>query len=395
MDAVRVLLVTFAESFATTCVQRGLYFHSTGRLGFSPAANLWLALGFGLLYAGAAVLSHRLADRFTEKGLLLTVVGSQTLVNLGMGAVSFTPAAVVSGALVMGALNGLKWPVVESYVAAGRGPAEQARAIGRFNVSWALAVPLSVAATGPMMDLFAGGLFVVAAAISAVSLVLLVPLPARPRHLAATDPLRPTADQMPRLASLMRATRWLLLANYSCAWVLAALLPGVLTGLGLALGAAAAVASALDLVRLAAFPVLQRTSAWHNRLAPLAVAAVLMPAGFFMVFFAPNVATVLAGEIVFGLATALTYYATFYYAMVVRNAAVDAGGGNETLIGLGSAVGPAAALLGFALAPALGQEAYGMVIGLAPVFVVCFGGAVRSATAVIRAPHATGGASPQ
>ena len=127
----------------------------------------------------------------------------------------------------------------------------------------------------------------------------------------------------------MLVTRWLLLANYCCAWVLAALLPGVLTGLGLAVGAAAAVASVLDLVRVAGFFALQRTSAWHNRLAPLAVATVLIPTGFFMVFFAPNVATALAGEVVFGLATAMTYYATFYYAMVVRNAAVDAGGGTR------------------------------------------------------------------
>ena len=379
-----VLAITFLESFASACAQRGFYFHSTNRLGFSPAANLWVALGFGLFYAGAAVLSHRLAGRFAEKRILLAVVGGQALVFLVMGAASFTPAVVVSGVLVLAALQGLKWPVVESYMAAGRGPVEQARAIGRFNVSWALALPLAVAATGPMMRLFNGGLFVIPAGISCVSLLLAASLPARPRHLEATDPLRPTAEQMPRLSSLMRVTRWLLLANYSCAWVLAALLPGLLTGLGLAIGAAAAVAAALDVVRLAAFPVLQRTSAWHNRLAPLVIAAVLTPTGFFMVFFAPNVVTVLAGEVVFGLATAITYYATFYYAMVVRNAAVDAGGGNETLIGLGSAVGPAAALLGLALASTLGQEAYGMVIGLAPVFVICFGGAARSAAGVIR-----------
>jgi hypothetical protein len=383
----RVLLVTFAESFASACVTRGLYFHSTSRLGFSPADNLLLALGFGLVYAGAAVFSHRLADRLAEKRLLQAAVVSQAVIYLVMGAASFTPAVVVAGALALGGLQGLKWPVIESYVAAGRGPAEQARALGWFNMSWASAVPLSVAATGPMMGLVNGGLFLIPAAISVVSLLLLASFPAHPRHLADTDPLRPTADQMPRLASLMRVTRWLLLANYSCAWVLAALLPGVLTGLGLALGAAAVVASALDVTRLTTFPVLQRTNAWHGRLAPLAVAAVLTPVGFFMVFFAPNVATVLAGEVVFGLATAMTYYATFYYAMVVRNAAVDAGGGNETVIGLGSAMGPAAALLGLALAPALGRTGYGTVIGLAPVFIICFGAAARSAAAAIRTPR--------
>ena len=386
MDA-RVLLITFIESFASTCVQRGLYFDSTTRLGFSPAANLAIALGFGLLYAASAMFSHRLAERFSEKQLLRAAVGGQALICLGMGVLDSAPAIVV-GALLLGALNGLKWPVVESYVAAGRGPSEQASALGLFNVSWALAVPIAVAATGQMMGLFPGGLYVVPAVISCGTLMLLTSLPAHPRHLAATDPLRPTAEQMPRLTALMGVTRWLLLANYSCAWVLAALLPGVLTGLGLALGAAAAVASILDGVRVAAFVVLQLTRSWHGRLAPLAVAAVLMPAGFLTVFFAPNVGVVIAGEVTFGLAIALTYYATFYYAMVVRNAAVDAGGGNETLIGLGSAIGPAAALLGIALAPALGgQGAYGMVIGLSPVFAICLGSAVRAAVAAVRSPR--------
>ncbi len=390
----RLLLLTFAESFASTCVQRGLYFHSTARLGFSPAANLLLALGFGLTYAATALLSHRLAGRYAEKRLLLVSVGGQVPVFLAMCAGSGSAAAIVAGALALGALNGLKWPVVESYVAAGRGPSEQARALGHFNVSWALAVPLSVAATGPMMALFGGALFAIPAAISSVSLLLLLPsFPLRPRHLEATHPLRPTAEQMERLAPLMRTSRWLLLANYSCAWVLAALLPGLLGGLGLALRAAAGVASVLDFVRLAAFPVLQRTSAWHGRLLPLGVAAALVPTGFLMIFFAPNVGVVLAGEVLFGLATALTYYATFYYAMVVRNAAVDAGGGNETLIGLGSAVGPVAALVGIALAPALGKEGYGTVIGLAPVFLICFGGALRSAAALGRAARPNPGRS--
>ncbi len=383
-----LLLLSFAESFATTCVQRGLYFQTTGRLGFSPAANLSVALGFGLAYASAATVSHRVAGRFAEKHILLAAVGAEVLVFLAMGAGAGTPAVLVVGTFVLGLLNGLKWPVVESYVAAGRGPAAQARALGRFNVSWAAAIPLSVAATGPMIRLFAGGLFVVPAGICTVSLVLLSFFPLRPRHLEATDPQRPTAEQMGRLGALMRTSRWLLLLNYSCAWVLGALLPGVLGDLGLKLTMAAVIASALDVVRLVTFYLLHRTAAWHGRLWALGVGAVMLPAGFFLVFLAPNVATAVTGEVVFGLASSFTYFAAFYYAMVVRNAAVDAGGANESLIGLGSVVGPAAALLGVALAPALGQEGYGMLVGLAPVLILCFGGAARSGAEARRVDRA-------
>jgi hypothetical protein len=62
--------------------------------------------------------------------------------------------------------------------------------------------------------------------------------------------------------------------------------------------------------------------------------------------------------------------------MVVKNAAVDAGGGHEGLIGLGFAVGPLAGLAGTRLAPAAGSLFWGTTIAIAPVFLVCAAGAL-------------------
>ena len=50
---------------------------------------------------------------------------------------------------------------------------------------------------------------------------------------------------------------------------------------------------------------------------------------------------------------------------------VEAGGANEGLIGSGFALGPAAGLIGLALAHALGGRQIGMLLGLGPVLVVC------------------------
>ena len=103
---------------------------------------------------------------------------------------------------------------------------------------------------------------------------------------------------------------------------------------------------------------------------------VFVPVGFFMVMFGGHTATVLAGEIVFGLAAGAVYYAALYYAMVVKHASVDAGGAHESMIGLGFAVGPLAGLIGVWLSGPLGDATLGMIVGVAPLILLCAVGAL-------------------
>ncbi|KKK73493.1 hypothetical protein LCGC14_2893280 [marine sediment metagenome] len=71
----RVILITLLESFACTLVQRGIFFFTDDRLGFSNVANLWLAVAFGAAYVPAAFVSHRLSDRFGEKRMIERAFG--------------------------------------------------------------------------------------------------------------------------------------------------------------------------------------------------------------------------------------------------------------------------------------------------------------------------------
>jgi hypothetical protein len=81
----------------------------------------------------------------------------------------------------------------------------------------------------------------------------------------------------------------------------------------------------------------------------------------------------------------LAYYAALYYALVLENAAVNAGGAHEGLIGLGFATGPAAGLIGEGLARTVVGKVGGLLIGLGPLFAVCGAFALRS---LIRMPRA-------
>jgi hypothetical protein len=63
----------------------------------------------------------------------------------------------------------------------------------------------------------------------------------------------------------------------------------------------------------------------------------------------------------------VTYHLALYYALVVKNAAVDAGGGHESLIGLGLALGPAVGLLGEYLAGDGSSPAAFILLAAAPL----------------------------
>jgi hypothetical protein len=383
----RLLVITFIESLATTLIERGVYFYSHDRLGFTDGENLGLALGFGAAYALGAMSSHGLARRVSEKRLLVASLIAQFA---GFATLFFSAGSVMIFVMnaVLGALNGLKWPVIESYVNAGRTPAAQARAVGLFNISWAPAVVVALVLAGPLIGWWFPSLFAAAGLLNLVSLALAWPLDRRPAHLEFDHPERPAPEALVRLRSLLAASRWSMLGSYCLMWVLAALLPRVYADLGVDVKAATALSALLDGVRTAAFVGLGLWMGWHNRRWTQVIVIFGLPLGFFLSLFAPNLATavgggsgvglatVLVGEVIFGLVAGTTYYAALYYAMVVKNAAVEAGGAHEGLIGAGFAIGPLAGLAGGWVTPMVGGPVAGMTAGIAPIILICSVGAV-------------------
>ena len=372
-----LLALVFIESASTILIERGSYFFCHDRLSFSDAENLALALAFGAAYAFGAVTSHWVSSRFGEKRILAIVVAAQILVNACMG-LAPTPTVLFVGMALVGLLNGQKWPVVESYVTAGHTPLRTARILGYFNMSWALAVPIALVAAGPLIEWRSWGLFGLAGCLSAITLALVALLPRRPVHLPHDHPQRPRPEQARRLTGLMNSARFLLLAGYSSMWILAALMPGIFKKLGCSTGQATAYSAMLDIARLMTFAILGVWTGWHGRRYPLIFAMPILACGFSLVIFGEPLAIVLAGELMFGAAVGTIYFAALYYAIVVKNASVEAGGGHEGLIGSGFALGPLAGLLGVALHSGIGSRIGGTLLGAAPIFCICFFLSARS-----------------
>jgi MFS family permease len=370
-------VVSFLESFATVCVERGGYFYTHDKLGFTLGENLWLAFGFGAFYVAGASLCNRLSRLWGEKRLLTMMIAAQAMFNVLMVAFGASWWAYVSLTMLLSASFGLKWPILESYVAAGRTPKASASVVGMFNVAWAAAIPLALLVTGPLLahGHWWVGLFLLPVFISVADIWLLGPIEPHPQHLPADDPGRPSAPQMARYKALLLSARLQMLCSYCLLWILAALLPEKLQSVGMSASYRPAFSGLLDVVRGGSFVLLARWTWWHNRVSPLVLTIFVLPPAFAMVLLPSSpssVGTILAGELACGLAAGLTYYASLYYAMVVKNAAVDAGGAHESLVGLGFAVGPLLALSGSWITQTTSCSKWcGVMAGATPVIVLC------------------------
>ncbi|HMJ16062.1 MAG TPA: MFS transporter, partial [Polyangiaceae bacterium] len=339
----RLLSITFLESVGTVMIQRGLYFYTHERLAFSERHNLVLALLYGALYVAGALTSHRAARGLGERRVLLGCLCGLLVLHVALS-VSAGTSALTAAFVALGLLHGVKWPIVESFYSAGHTPAQLHRMLGRFNVCWACAVPLGVAGSGLLISIRPELLFACAALLNVAALGLTRPLPERPLHLEDEHHERPRAADLERYVRLLGAARWALLLGYTLMFLVAPLMPAIFSGLGLEVRGATLAASVLDAVRLLSFAALGAFSAWHGRWLPIAAALLLLPSGFALMIWGGELWVVIAGELLFGFAAGVSYTTSLYYALVVRNAAVDAGGAHESLIGLGFVLGPLSGL---------------------------------------------------
>jgi len=371
----RILINVFATSFAGTLLQRGAYFYTHQVLGFSQAQNLWLALLVGVVYIAGASVSHPLSARIGERRGLLSGLLALVGVHFVIAAVPSALLLVVALALIA-FLLGSVWPIFESYMSAGETPRSLGRVLSRYNISWALSVAPSLALAGVII---ASGsprlLFVAAAAIYAFVVLSCRSFPSHPAHLEADHVERPNASVLLSFRALLRASRYAMLLSYALMYVLAPLMPEIMKGVGFDTASAARAASLLDVSRLSSFVALFAFSGWHGKRTPILLAIAALPVGFALVLFGPSVTHVISGEVLFGAAAGFLYTAALYYAQVVQNASVDAGGAHEALIGLGYALGPSAGLIGTALAHGAGpgSAAYtrGMSVATLPLVAVC------------------------
>ena len=342
------------NSFAVVIYFNYLYFFFRDRFGFNDQQNLELAAFIGLIYVFASWQAGKFAHRrghFTALKIGFGVMAS----GLAVGSQLSTVPGAMAAACVVNVGMCFIWPTLEALVSEG---ANAARAVGIYNIIWAVANALAFFIGGTLIEKFGYRIiFYVPLACMLLQFALVFWLESlQPKKLATEPEINsPPAEShrpAPALAQSFQRLAWL--ANpfaYIAINTLIAVLPGVAARFQLSTSLAGFVCSLWCFARVLAFVTLWRWTGWHYRFRWLAGAFALLIIAFTTILLAHTLAWVLLAQIFFGAAIGLIYYSSLFYAMDASEAKSEHGGIHEAAIGAGNCLGPAAGATALWLAP--------------------------------------------
>jgi hypothetical protein len=382
---IAVLALTFFCSIATGVFWHAVSFIAKHRYGFDQTRNLTMYAMMGATYIvfayKAGAVTRMLRQVMTPRTMVVCLLVVQALACIGP--VAFAGEWTIWLAFgVSTVCLALIWPLIESYIGAGRhGPAMRS-SVGWFNMIWMPAVALPLLLMPPLLERH--GEWVLAAQ-AAVYLAAIVPLWWFAPRPGFHDPETATQHVPAEYRLLLRCARVLLPVSYVLMAAIAPILPyrfeairdhqAALEQAPMSVEAETPVAATWMVVRFLAVVVMWRLGFWHGRWGTLLLATIAMTIGFALVVLAMSIPVMMTGFAIFGAGLGMVYYAALYYALAVGHAEVDAGGTHEALIGIGYTVGPLAGLAGTAIGST--QEVDGGAAIVAIVwFIVAFGAVV-------------------
>ncbi len=348
------------NSFATVLFFNYLYFLMQRQFGFGDKRNFALAAALGLIYSVAAGWGGRVAQR---QGYFFTLKVGFTVMAAGLAACWLldSPAGKILAACGVTLGMCFIWPTLEALVSDGESAADLPRAVGIYNVVWAVANAGSYFVGGTLIETFGYKIiFTLPLALVFGQLALVFWLQreatemarqavnALPGPSAPPEPHRPAS---PRARAFLRMA-WL--ANpfaYIAINTLIAAMPGIAAKFHLSPMSVGFICTLWCFVRVGAFAALWHWTDWHYRFGWLVAAFAALIVSFAAILLSPNLLVLIVAQIFFGVAIGLIYYSSLFYSMDAGDAKGEHGGIHEAAIGIGNCLGPAVGALSLQFLP--------------------------------------------
>jgi MFS family permease len=355
----------FAVVFCYSMISNAVYFLCIYRLKVPASSTLWIAAGGGFIYTLAAYFSGRLVDRWGAKRVLLGATGACLLVFL-TGALAVYERSFALMAAVIFLLNLLatpSWPAIESALSRSPGTLRLGTRMMLYNLSWSSSTFIAFFLTGicgetlgwSNLCLVLGGIVLMVLLLMAVWTIPQSMMQAE--HTAdhsedAAVPLEPT-----RAGTLLMMAWIANLFAYVSANAMVPLMPAVTKGLGINnTGVATAIGSIYMLSRVGGFVLAWLWIGWRYRIRWKLTFVTIMLVSTYFIIVSQNMTELILLQIVLGLALAMIYSGSLYYAMHLSKGSGHNAGIHEAVIGAGTVLGPALAAMS-GQAGALGPKA--------------------------------------
>jgi predicted MFS family arabinose efflux permease len=347
------------NSAATVFYFNYLYFFMRDRFGFDNKHNLALAAWLGFVYVLAAWQAGKFAQR---RGYFFALKLGFFIMAISLAAGIFwnSAAGQIFAASVVTIGMCFIWPTLEALISDGETAAQLPRAVGIYNVVWAVTNAIAYFIGGTLIEQFGYKIIYSLPLVMVLGMLALAfwlqrhaaeiarEALAKPKTELPPEPHRPASPQ----AKAFLRMAWL--ANpfaYIAINTLIAVIPGIAHKFNLSPMLAGFICTLWCFVRLGAFVVLWHWTEWHYRFRWLAAAFAVLILSFATILMSPNLEVLVIAQIFFGGAIGLIYYSSLFYSMDAGDTRGEHGGIHEAAIGLGNCVGPAVGALSLQFLP--------------------------------------------
>lgn len=384
-------MLTALCSIGTGVLWNGLPFIAEHDYDFDKLKTLVLSMFLGVVYFGGAFAAGRVIRTVESFAAPRTVLGWIVILQAGvcLGPWMFSDEWMIWTVTGLTALlSAFLWPLVESYLSAGRHGRDMRVAIGWWNIVWTICVALALVLMAPLMregTTTARFAIVGLGGLNALAALTLLGFHRRPpEHEESASRVHVGREY----STLLHSARVLLPTSYVLLALISPLMPYRLDDLRLESEWQTPLTATWMLARVGVIVIMWRFHFWHGRWGTLLLGGLILVTGFAAIVFAQSVLMMLVGLALFGIGQGVTYFAAIYYALSVGRARVDASGTHEGLIGVGYAVGPIVGIAGILLAKYSGvnlSEASAIVLVAGVILAAALAGALRP---YFRARHA-------
>ena len=349
------------NSFATVLFFNYLYFLMQHQFGFGDRRNFALAAFLGAGYTVAAWQGGKFAQRH---GYFLALKIGFSLMAAGLAAAFLFDDApgkiAAAGCVTLGMC--FVWPTLEALVSDGESAGQLPRAVGIYNVVWAVTNAASYFIGGTLIETFGYKIiFILPLALVVGQLALVFWLQRQATEMAreavnsltgpSAPPPEPHRPASPRARAFLRMA-WL--ANpfaYIAINTLIAAMPGIAAKFHLSPMSVGFICTLWCFVRVGAFAALWHWTNWHYRFGWLVAAFAALIVSFAAILLSPSLLVLIVAQIFFGVAIGLIYYSSLFYSMDAGDAKGEHGGIHEAAVGVGNCLGPAVGALSLQFLP--------------------------------------------
>jgi MFS family permease len=344
--------IEFLNSYAATLLTAGCYDYANKVLHASPSTALWISAAWGLAYVFICLNAGRLSERLGPRRVVGLTVLAAILTSL-FGVASILLPYIFMLFTVMLPYNiasSSMWPALESAITRTQAQTRLSTRTALYNLSWGSAGFAAFFTCGALEKIGFSTIFLVPALCSLLALAIFY-LSAPPENLVSKDHVPEEAageHDLDTPDQRTRAKRLLLMAwigntfAYVAIYVLIPVKFALATEAGLtSLTSIGIITSVWGFTRFAGFFITWRWSGWHYKTSWLLASQFTLAVTFFLMLILHNPVILILTQIFFGLASALIYSSSLYYAMHVSDGHGGHAGLHEALIGVGIVIGPA------------------------------------------------------